>query len=67
MLLAFTERAELGTDEYLSLTTILEGIVILKKNPDHEADVKDTKKTEVQKWFIFFLDWIKSEELFLRI
>ena len=35
VLLASGERAELATDEYVSLTPILEGFVILKKNPDH--------------------------------
>lgn len=36
VLLAHGERAELATDEYLALTPILEGFVILKKNPDYE-------------------------------
>lgn len=35
VLLAYGERAELATDEYISLTPILEGFVILRKNPDH--------------------------------
>ena len=30
--LAIGERAELATDEYLPLTSVLEGVVILKKN-----------------------------------
>jgi 26S proteasome regulatory subunit N1 len=34
VLLAYGERAELATDEYISLTPILEGFVILRKNPD---------------------------------
>lgn len=34
VLLAYTERAELATEEYISLTPVLEGLVILKKNPD---------------------------------
>lgn len=34
VLLAYGERAELATDEYLPLTPIMEGFVILKKNPD---------------------------------
>jgi len=29
------ERAELGTEKYLPLSPILEGIVILKTNPDY--------------------------------
>lgn len=33
VLLAFTERAELATEEYLSVGSVLEGFVVLKKNP----------------------------------
>ena len=35
VLLAHGERAELATDEYITLTPILEGFAILRKNPDH--------------------------------
>ena len=35
VLLACGERAELATDEYLPVTPIMEGFVILKKNPDY--------------------------------
>lgn len=38
VLLGFTERAELGTEEYLPVTPILEGFVILRKNPEWEDD-----------------------------
>lgn len=34
VLLGFGERAELENDEYISLASALEGVVILKKNPD---------------------------------
>uniref|UniRef100_A0A914Z170 26S proteasome non-ATPase regulatory subunit RPN1 C-terminal domain-containing protein n=1 Tax=Panagrolaimus superbus TaxID=310955 RepID=A0A914Z170_9BILA len=34
VLLAHEERAELATDEYIALTPFLEGLVILKKNPN---------------------------------
>jgi len=37
VLLAIGERAELATDEYLPLTSVLEGVVILKKNPEFEG------------------------------
>ncbi|KAJ8299161.1 hypothetical protein KUTeg_023221 [Tegillarca granosa] len=37
VLLAYGERAELATEEYLPLSPIMEGFVILKKNPDYEA------------------------------
>ncbi len=35
MLLAAGERAELATEEYLPVTPIMEGFVILKKNPEY--------------------------------
>lgn len=34
VLLAYTERAELASEEFLALSPVLEGFVILKKNPD---------------------------------
>jgi 26S proteasome regulatory subunit N1 len=34
VLLAYSERAELATEEYLALANALEGFVILKKNPE---------------------------------
>lgn len=37
VLLAMGERAELATDEYLALTPIMEGFVILRKNPNFQA------------------------------
>jgi 26S proteasome regulatory subunit N1 len=41
VLLAYTERAELGSEEYVSVGSVLEGIVILKKNPEFmEEDEK---------------------------
>ncbi|KAF7103352.1 hypothetical protein CFC21_104346 [Triticum aestivum] len=38
VLLAAGERAELATEEYIPLTPILEGFVILRKNPEHHED-----------------------------
>ncbi|KAJ1972597.1 proteasome regulatory particle base subunit [Dimargaris xerosporica] len=35
VLLAHSERAELATEEYVPLSKVLEGFVILKKNPDY--------------------------------
>jgi len=43
VLLAAGERAELATDEFLPLTSVLEGVVILKKNPDHVPTTLDEK------------------------
>lgn len=37
VLLALGERAELATEEYLPLTPVLEGFVVLRKNPNYEA------------------------------
>jgi len=41
VLLGAKERAELGTEEVLSVSSVLEGIVLLKNNPDYE--IKDEK------------------------
>ncbi|KAI8852143.1 hypothetical protein BC829DRAFT_385239 [Chytridium lagenaria] len=41
VLLAYSERAELATEEYVPLTSVLEGFVILKKNPDYMDEDKD--------------------------
>jgi 26S proteasome regulatory subunit N1 len=35
VILQFEDRAELATEKYLSVSTILEGVVILKNNPDY--------------------------------
>lgn len=37
VLLAYGERAELATEEYNALTPIMEGFVILRKNPDFNS------------------------------
>uniref|UniRef100_A0A8C4X5V2 26S proteasome non-ATPase regulatory subunit 2 n=1 Tax=Erpetoichthys calabaricus TaxID=27687 RepID=A0A8C4X5V2_ERPCA len=37
VLLAHGERAELATEEYMPVTPILEGFVILRKNPNYDA------------------------------
>ncbi|KAK4967005.1 proteasome regulatory particle base subunit [Elasticomyces elasticus] len=37
VLLAAGERAELEDEEYLGMTNVMEGLVILKKNPDWQA------------------------------
>ncbi|GMT25054.1 hypothetical protein PFISCL1PPCAC_16351, partial [Pristionchus fissidentatus] len=44
VLLAYGERAELASEEYLPLTPYLEGLVILKKNPNYEAPVVSKPK-----------------------
>eukprot|EP00050_Salpingoeca_kvevrii_P004135 m.243554 g.243554 ORF g.243554 m.243554 type:complete len:831 (-) comp10951_c0_seq1:89-2581(-) len=38
VLLGYGERAQLATEEYVSLTPILEGFVIVKKNPEYENE-----------------------------
>lgn len=40
VLLNFGDRAELATDEYLALTPVLEGVVIVKKNPNYRASIE---------------------------
>ncbi|KAL2761149.1 hypothetical protein ACRALDRAFT_2117839 [Sodiomyces alcalophilus JCM 7366] len=40
VLLAYGERAELEDEEYISLNSTLEGLVILRKNPEWEEDSK---------------------------
>ena len=44
VLLAMGEKAELASDEYLPLSTLIEGVVILRKNPDHVPETKTEKK-----------------------
>ena len=36
-----TERTELGTEQYLPFTPVLEGFVILTKNPNWEDEKKE--------------------------
>jgi len=43
VLLGVTDRAELGTEEVLSVSSVLEGIVIVKDNPDYEEEEKESK------------------------
>ena len=38
MLLGNGERAELGSEEYIPETTIMENFVILRKNPEYVAE-----------------------------
>jgi len=38
VLLAYGERAELATEEFITLTPVMEGFCILRKNPDYEAE-----------------------------
>ncbi|KAK3818398.1 MAG: armadillo-type protein [Benniella sp.] len=40
VLLAYSERAELSTEEYLPQAPVLEGFVLLKKNPDYVEETK---------------------------
>ncbi|KAL4202711.1 hypothetical protein AMTRI_Chr02g222470 [Amborella trichopoda] len=38
VLLSAGERAELATEKYLALSSVLEGFVVLKENPEYQAD-----------------------------
>eukprot|EP00960_Hanusia_phi_P025650 745798-Hanusia_phi.AAC.4 len=46
VLLAYEQRAELATDQYLPLTSVLEGFVILKQNPDWKPDAEKGSPTK---------------------
>ena len=42
---ALTVYLQLASDEYLPLSTLIEGVVILRKNPNHVPDTtSETKK-----------------------
>jgi 26S proteasome regulatory subunit N1 len=38
VLLGATDRAELGTEEVIAVSSIMEGVVIIKDNPDYKAE-----------------------------
>ncbi|KAI8325921.1 26S proteasome regulatory complex, non-ATPase subcomplex, Rpn1 subunit [Martensiomyces pterosporus] len=44
VLLAHSERAELATEKYIPLTNVLEGFVILQKNPDYQEEEEEESK-----------------------
>ena len=46
VLLGVKDRAELATNEYLPVTSVLEGVVILRKNPEWEAEEEERKAAE---------------------
>mmetsp|Transcript_3456 Transcript_3456/g.2921 ORF Transcript_3456/g.2921 Transcript_3456/m.2921 type:complete len:102 (-) Transcript_3456:25-330(-) len=37
VLMNYGDRCEIGTDEYIPVTSIIENFVILRKNPDYKA------------------------------
>jgi len=37
VIMQYDDRAELATEEYIALSSILEGVVVLRKNPDWQA------------------------------
>jgi len=43
-LINYGERAEIGTEEYLTYTPIIENFVILRKNPDYKPPEEEKKK-----------------------
>ncbi|CEO95240.1 26S proteasome non-ATPase regulatory subunit 2 like protein [Plasmodiophora brassicae] len=43
VLLGYNDRAELATDEYIPVTSVLEGFVILKKNPEAGSSPMETE------------------------
>ncbi len=44
VLLGVKDRAELATDEYIAVSNVLEGVVILKPNPEFEAGAEHKSK-----------------------
>ena len=44
VLISAGDRAELATDKYIALASVLEGVVILKKNPLFVDDGEEEKK-----------------------
>jgi len=44
VLLNYGERAELGTEEYIPITPVIENFVILRKNPDYKPPEEIKKK-----------------------
>ena len=38
VLLAYGERAELATEEYIAVTNVIEGFVLLRKNPNYRSE-----------------------------
>eukprot|EP01133_Synstelium_polycarpum_P010900 gene10900-12705_t len=45
VLLGYNDRAELATDDYIPLSNVLEGIVILKPNPNASQTITSSKTT----------------------
>lgn len=54
-MLGHSDRAELDSDEYIAMSTVLEGVVIVKKNPDWKPDDKGGDKDKKWKsWKVFY-------------
>jgi 26S proteasome regulatory subunit N1 len=43
VLIGHGERAELATEEFIPLSDIMEGLIIVKKNPDYKVGKDDDK------------------------
>jgi 26S proteasome regulatory subunit N1 len=39
VVLAYGERAELASDEYIAESPVLEGLVLVRKNPDYKPEI----------------------------
>ena len=46
MLLGHGERAELATEEYIPEFNVMENFVILRKNPEYEAEKERANKAK---------------------
>merc|ERR1712032_272972 len=49
ILLQYKDRAELASDEYLPISSVLEGFAILRFNPESELEKKKKKRAEKKK------------------
>jgi len=49
ILLQYNDRAELASDKYLSVASVLEGFAILRLNPDSDAERRKRKRAEKAK------------------
>uniref|UniRef100_A0A0E0G163 26S proteasome non-ATPase regulatory subunit 2 homolog n=1 Tax=Oryza nivara TaxID=4536 RepID=A0A0E0G163_ORYNI len=59
VLLAAGERAELATEKYIPLTSVLEGFVILKKNPEYNEE-RGILGNHAATWDRIFAYWVPS-------
>lgn len=50
LIINYGERAELGTEEYLPISRIIENFVILQKNPEYKPPEEEKKEKKELKY-----------------